>query len=117
MSFLEKVYTLLAKEGRQIKYGTYTTDSADPLVTLEVGESLPNFSHMGDQPAVEYQFLIVGVYSSDYLAGFNLLETIKSELKAAQKTTVRLYHVGNLASGYDKDTTKYIFKSKYKIII
>ena len=45
MSFLEKVYTLLAKEGRQIKYGTYTTDSADPLVTLEVGESLPNFSH------------------------------------------------------------------------
>lgn len=117
MSFLEKVYTLLAKEGRQIKYGTYTTESSDPLVTLEVGESLPNFNHMGDQSAVEYQFLIVGVYSSDYLAGFNLLEAIKSELKMAQKATVRLYHVGNLASGYDKDTTKYVFKAKYKIII
>ena len=117
MSFLEKVFTLLTKEGRHIKYGTYTTESADPVVTLEVGESLPNFSHMGDQPAVEYQFLIVGVYSSDYLTGFNLLETIKSELKEAQRTTVRLYHVGNLASIYDKDTTKYIFKSKYKIII
>jgi len=60
MSFLEKVFTLLTKEGRHIKYGTYTTESADPVVTLEVGESLPNFSHMGDQPAVEYQFLIVG---------------------------------------------------------
>lgn len=117
MNFLEKVCALLAKEGRQIKYGTYTTESADPLVTLEVGESLPNTSHLGDQSPVEYQVLIVGVYSSDYLVGFNLLETIKSELKTAQKTTVSLTHIGNLASEYDKDTTKYIFKSKYKIII
>lgn len=117
MNYIEKVFALLTKEGRNIKYGTYTGEEADPLVTLETGESLPNISHIGDQAAVEYQFLIISVYAADYLVGFNQLETIKTELKAAQKTTTRLIHVGNLASGYDKETKKYIFKSKYKIII
>lgn len=117
MNFLEKVSNVLTKDARQIKYGTMTTETADTLITLEVGDSLPNVSHLGDQIAVEYQILIINVFSVDYIAGYNLLETLKSELKATLKDMTKLLHTGNIASEYDKEKARYIFKANFKIII
>lgn len=117
MNFLEKVNALLAVEGRTIKYGTMTSETSDPLVTLEVGDSLPSIGHLGDRKEVEYRILIVSVYAESYLAGFDLLEILKSELKSAKKDTTQLVHTGDSASEYDKDKQRYVFKANFKIII
>ena len=116
MNHLEKLYALLTKADRQIKYGILTDETADPLITLQSGDSFPSGSHIGDVKAVEYPTVIVSVYSTDYLAGFGLSRTLKGEIKSALKDNTKIIHTRDDGSAYDKEKSKYLFKSHFKII-
>lgn len=116
MNALEKINALLSKDGRIIKYGTFVAETADPIITLRLSDSLPSVGHMGDKKAVDYPVVLISVVSSDYLQGYNLSEQIKSEIKDAQKATLQIAHSQDLESEYNKETAKYIIKSKFKII-
>lgn len=116
MNALEKMNALLAKEGRGIKYGAFAGETTDPLITLQLSDSLPSVSHLGDARAVSYPAVLISVVCSDYLVGYDLSEQIKAEIKAAQKATLQIVHLADAESDYDKEAAKHILKSKYKII-
>lgn len=116
MNVLEKVNSVLAQDGRQIKYGAYVDETADPLITLEIGDSLAAVNYLGDGPATQYQTLSVGTVATDYIAGFDLLEQLKADL-TAQNATVKLIHTADIASVYEKESNRYIFKATFKSII
>lgn len=115
MNILEKISALLTKEGRTIKYGEWDNDVVDPLICLAMGESKPSSAHIGDGQAVSYPMVIVSVISSDYIAGFNLIETLKTEIKSAIKSTIKVVFTKDSAS--ERKESKYVFKSHFKQIV
>lgn len=116
MNELEKIAALLAADGRQIKYGVLTNETADGLIAIRTGESQVTSAHMGDIQSVTYPNILVCVYHSDFLSGFKLMETLKATIKAAVKDTVHIVHTLDREAEYDSINKKYEFTSQFKII-
>lgn len=115
MSELEKLYALLSKEGRALKYGV-RTDETDLVVGLTPEASLLGQGHLGDAPAAEYPTVAVTVYASDCLAAYLESNRIKAEIKAAVKRSVRIAHYRDENTVYDRESGCYQVKTLYKII-
>jgi|AGTN01.1.fsa_nt_gi hypothetical protein len=116
MNSLEKLNALLSGDGRIIKYGVLTEEEDALLISLQIGESEATKNSIGDRSAAFFPTLIVGVYSSDYLAGFDLIEQIKNEIKLAGKDNLKIFHFKDMASEYVSEKQKYLFKSLFREI-
>lgn len=116
MTTPEKLKALLSKEGRTVGYGVYTDESADPYITVNLGESLASVTSLQDARGIQKPTVLISVYTADFLAGVKLIETLKNEIAAADRVTVPLTHLGDLACVYDAVKRRYVFTARYRQI-
>ena len=116
MNSLEKLNAVLNKDGRLIKYGVLTNEEVTDLICLQIGESEKTMHTAGNNNLIYFPTLLIIVYSFDYITGFNLIEQLKSEVYQANKNNLKIVHLKDLASVYDAEKQKYIFKSQFREI-
>lgn len=117
MNYLQKIYALLSKEGRTVKYGVMTDETAPLLVTIAADEDAESTPCLGENGFSRIACVLVSVYAADYLEGWTLSQTLDEELKSAVKDTVFLTYDKALGSDYDESKARYVFKTRYKIIL
>ena len=91
-------------------------DKIKQFVSLSVGESDDSVRSLYDKRGVEYTVLEADVYATDYISGYDLLLTVKSEIENAVKSTVRIIFKRFPASEYDERLQRHVLRSQYKII-
>lgn len=116
MNILEKLCALLTAEGRQIKYGVRTEETANCLITIRTGESGTPAAHLRDAADVSYPVVILSVYDGDFMSAYRLLETLKAEIKAAVKDSVHILHRRDRETKYDAAAGRYELSAEFKII-
>lgn len=116
MNNLEKINALLSKEGRSIVYGRPVTAEAVEVISLSIGEGEDAVNSLGDSGRTTYTTVEIAVYASDYLAGYNLLLAVKSEIARAIKSTVKIAFKRFCESKYDETLSRHVLRSQYKII-
>ena len=116
MNILEKLCALLTAEGRQIKYGVRTEETADSLIAIRTGESGASAKHLHDAADVSYPVVVLSVYDGDFMEAYRLLETLKAEIKAAVKDSVHILHLRDRETKYDGTAGSYELSAEFKII-
>lgn len=116
MNSLEKLYNLLNNDTRKIVYGKYNNETEDNVIVLKNGESKNTISVLNDKAQIEYPIYIVQVYSKTFLSGYDLLNTIKEEIKLSVKTTMKVVHLKDYEVEINEDISRFIFKSEFKEI-
>lgn len=114
MNILEKIKNFLAHENRNIVYGKPLTVDGTVL-SLSMGDSDDAELSLGDFGYISYQTVNVNVYADDYLQGYDMLMAIRSEIKNAEKNTVKIAFKRFNESDYDSALGKHVLKSQYKI--
>ena len=116
MNSLEKLKTLLSKDGRTIKIGTLIDENTFPLITIEVGDSEETEHAIKDNTAVYKPVYIISIYSQDYNNGYDLLNNVISEIKDSTKQSMFILHTKTFESIYDSNKNIYAFKAQFKEI-
>lgn len=116
MNSLQKLKTLLSKEDRTIKIGTLTDETSYPIITIEVGDSELTEHSIKDNTAIYKPVYNISVHSQDYTVGYDLLESVISEVKDSTKQSMYIIHTKTFESVYDSEKNLYTFKAQFKEI-
>ena len=114
MNILEKIKNFLANESRNIVYGRPLAADGTVL-SLSMGDSDDAELSLGDCECISYQTVNITVYADDYLQGYDMLMAVRSEIKTAEKNTVKIAFLRFCESDYDSALGKHVLKSQYKI--
>lgn len=114
MNALEEVVSAITKQGRTVKLGVMTNETADPLITVKTVGNVSGAMQLGGGTSADYRMIDVSVYSADYLAGMELICQLKAELVAGGCNLVSYTDKG---SAFDKDRERYVFTYEFKQII
>ena len=117
MTDLEKIKQLIQKNNVEVTFGTPNNNWQELCVGLSVTESPETRHYLSDKVGVAYRYIRILVYCTDYLAGYALMDEIKTKIDAAAKTTMHVVHVKDLDSTRDTAQAKFVLGTVYKEII